>query len=381
MKAVRGILVLAVVFIASTQVFALTTPPWGGAFSASLNIWANSKVYTGYLKDQGPLAYPTDPTKWVPATLGVTYGVDAGYNLADLETTVSDGGMQGETGWGVFRIYNVHQSSPSGKNGMSPGDTIWEHGDGGKEIVGIYYNQYDVSVRFNGSDPNNPFSWTQDIISDGAEYMMWYQNLGIFKAGEGLDLSGDGNTNYDTGVVGETDANGDGCEDGEEGWLLRFGSNQYKTIGYYDDGTPITDPTVSELVLHGTNWDQIKVNFDMTQQAGRVHNLIELTNSPEYAWQPWPDNEDSYFMRIFPYDLNKFIFGVIPNPGYSPYPGMEAHLYLNAFTQAATRYGWDLISSDNSSLFGQVVPEPVTMISLALGGMGLVGYIRKRRNK
>jgi len=44
MKAVRGILILAVVFIATTQVFALTAPPWGGPFSASLDIWANSTV-------------------------------------------------------------------------------------------------------------------------------------------------------------------------------------------------------------------------------------------------------------------------------------------------------------------------------------------------
>ncbi len=205
---------------------------------------------------------------------------------------------------------------------------------------------------------------------------MWYQDEGIFQMGEGHDYSGDGDTIYQ-GRPGETDINADGIEDGEEGWNLRLGEDVYATIGYDLLGNPLP-VNVSEPVLYGQSYDspndgqkaEIRVTWDPTNSQGTQNSFIQLISDPNWSWQPNPANPDYYFERIFPYNM-----------ALSDDYGMEAHLQLHASARAATEYGWSLTATHSTGVYGSVVPEPVTMISLALSGMGLVGYIRKRRNK
>ena len=366
MKAVRGMLILTVVLAASTQVFALTSPPWAGTFSASVSNWSMSRAYTGYLAGFGPASNP-NPAQWQPVTPGFAY-TSPDTQLDYLAPTGPNVGQNAnETSWGVFRFYDIGASIPSGDNGMSskPPGSLWHDGAGNKEIVGIFYGQIDTAVTFYQYG-NDPMQWTQAISAAGAEYKMWYQNFGLFDNGANE-------------VVNDNDV----YEPGEEGYNLRFGPDKYKTIGYDMAGNPLP-VNVSEPVLWGQSKDlindvqqnQIEIMFfPWMNKTGMLNTFIWLNADQNYSWQPKPGNDDFYFQRIFPYDLTPGSLNPLP------FPGNEAHLALNAVSKAASAWGWQLESDRNSSIFGSVVPEPVTMISLALGGMGLVGYIRKRRNR
>jgi len=394
MKAVRGILILAVVLIAGTQVFALTSPPWSGPFRATLSTWSVSRIYTGYLAGRGPASDPDHLNgEWIPAMesdqIRKAY---TGAEIANLDYyDPPNAWSTSETGWGVFSWELVKSGRTTAQNNVdtSGGNVLWDD-QGAKKIVGMYYGQEDAKVTFTRPDPDdvgeanaaNPMNWSQLISSFGAKFKMWYQNEGIFEDGEGYDLNGNGYTMNHANVV----------DPNEEGWRRRFGEDMYMGLGYYTQemedesggavqaGDPINDPTVSELVLFGNSYNtpndsqvqEMKVTYDpMSAETGTLTTFIKLVSDPQYSWQPWPETEDSYFMRIFPFNYD---VGQYP-------PGLEAQLYLHAISIAGNSYGWQLQSSGATAIHGEVVPEPVTMISLALSGMGLVGYIRKRRNK
>ena len=160
MKMLRGSLTVAVVLVAGTSVFALTSPPWVGTFSADVTIWANSRIYTGYLQPNGGTV-PSSPALWIsqgatPAeqtqraiqwfytmtspqrnTLATAQGFVAATALANYNNpdTALDyippvgnavpGQKANESDWGIFYWNDVRKATRSGQNNMNQnGDLV-----------------------------------------------------------------------------------------------------------------------------------------------------------------------------------------------------------------------------------------------------------------
>ena len=314
-------------------ILAIAAPAWAGSigsdppFSGDLfmhmvNLDA-SRLYSGFLANGT-----------TPATLGVWY------NDPTNQLEWSDKGLleDNETAFGVFRIDEVYAGKRVGTCNImkvDPPALLWHDGDGGKEIVGIFYGRQDDFVRFSDPAPlggSPPMLWEQDIYASGDEYKIWYQDSGTFN-------------------------------DGVNGMADRFGTDQFYTIGYDTIGNPI-----GELVLTGNSklccglsWE-IDVAFNPVNLEGDFNTLVEFDTGV-----PWNETDgpgDTDFLKSFP---------------FMPGDGGCAHMWLHTTTHAQyVLPDWDMTSSDplTASVF---IPEPLTMLGVFLGVSGLGAYIRRRR--
>ncbi len=306
-----------------------STPPWGGgAIYCHLNDYDMSRIYTGYLADGN-----------TAATSGTIY-TDPDNELEYYDSPRATSAT--ETGWGVFRIAGVYEAEETGPNNLtkvSPPNILWQDGDGGKEIVGIYYGQTDVSVQFvDLGDPNDPGSWLQIIRSEGASYDLYYQDWKTWDEGNWCDP----NDPHYSRATPTTDP------------------EKYDTVGWSYDPNSLTwtaDPN-AELVLSavgvkGDQAEEIEITFT-PPSSGNYNTYLDITGG---SWEDW------------------FVDGLFPFGGAG---GTDADLRLKATTSATNLCDWTLSSSD--PLTGAtIIPEPVTMLALGLGVAGIGGYIRKRR--
>ena len=303
-------------------------PPWQGTFYAHMDNYDASRVYTGFLADGVTAVTP-----------GVTYTPAQLQYIQPTKAHDAD-----ETSWGVFRFQEVLEAEITGPNTITktgpPVKPIWSEGDGGKELVGMFYDRHDLEVTFtdvghkdaDGIVPDASLYY-QTIKSDNTKYKMWYQTWSHYdNAGAGPDA--------------------------------RAGQDDYPSVG--------DDPGNTDYVLMGEDAEEIFTVFDpamyVLNLAGNVTVLPSTTSTfLELTDGPWLD----YFDDVFPC-------------GGASAP--SAHLSMHSTLKPTdkphntdpTKTAWDIASSD--PITGSViVPEPMTMLAVLAGMGGLFGYIRKRR--
>ncbi len=294
-------------------------PPFAGDVFMHMKNLDAARLYTGYLANGV-----------TPAATGTWYTDPTN----ELQWYANPGLEENETSFGVFKIHEVYSAERVGYCNMdsaTPENLLWHDGDGGKEIVGIFYGRQDDEVFFVNTT-GVPEANLQLIHSSNDEYKIWYQDWGTFNGGH-------------------------------NGLVDRFDVDKFETIGYDADHNPI-----GELVLTGSSKEccgaawEIDVFFNPVGLKGDFVTYIELDTG-----MPWNETDglgDDDFLMAFPF-----------MPGY----GGCSHLRLHTTTHAQSLYpDWDISSSDpiTASVY---IPEPVTMLGLFLGVSGLAGYIRKRR--
>lgn len=339
MRVLRNVLAIGAVLAMAGTAMAGTIGsdvPWSGDYVAHLSNLDASRIYTGYLANGT-----------TPVTPGVAY-TDPTNQLQYYTNPILG---QGETSFGVFRIDNVYTGSRVGPNNIAQiggAPTLWTDGDGGMEIVGIFYGRTDTRVVFNDDAGSiiNPADYKQNIRSADDNYKIYYQPKGTLAS-------------YYTGPFPTTAG--------------RLAVDQFKGIGYSALNTTIAG---SELVLTGGSVHtggmaaEIIANFDPVSFTGVFDTFllfdvgIPWNETDPYISPPGTDME-----MVFPFDA----LG-------NPVPPLAAHAKLHTTTTAFYgTQGWDLSSSDPLSGGATAIPEPLTIIAAFLGISGLAGYMRKRR--
>jgi hypothetical protein len=112
-----------------------------------------------------------DPT--VPSTPGGPVG-GPGAQTDGAGTVVEDT-------WGVLRIETIHigNVSPTDPFTITAGPQVWNHGDDGKELIGVFWGESDIKV-VNFLDPGGTGAVIQLIEGVDLKFAIWEQDVGHF---------------------------------------------------------------------------------------------------------------------------------------------------------------------------------------------------------
>jgi hypothetical protein len=235
-------------------------------------------------------------------------------DFTDPGDTPIPAGEDLEDGWGIFRLTDITNTNDSS-------DILWLDGDGGKEVVGLFYGLSDNGVR----DSVTPGETL--IQSEGMKVDFYEQADGRF----------DSFGNENQGSAGRT------------------------ALATY---TGITDAGPGPIL-------------SCVSTAADLLNFAGLSGPPEFKafFTPSGVTGDGTFIsrlnvvggsNAAMFDTNGMVGGL-------------ADLTLNGTTTANTTpvANWTVLDED--PFRGNVIPEPLTMAGLMLGVGSLVGYVRRRR--
>lgn len=289
-------------------------------------------------------------------------GPDGVYDPANLPGNViaipGPGNKPGEDTWGIVRVEQSFVGDfagppPASQDVSTVGSAVWNSGDDGRELVGIFWGASDKVITINGSGTPNA---TQSAVGSGLKFMLWDQAVGTF-------------TNPGSG-------NGIGSADrGANPWeFLGLGTNYdptakvaltgYAVGGYLDP----TDPTIDFSTLFFPN----PSTFGSANTFMEVGDLgLDLNGDGNI------DDDDVGFLNE-KVDMNIF------TPFHAGYPKADLHLTMatlanNPLNIPGYDGGYDWTATDFDHIDMGVVPEPITMLGLVFGVGSLAGYIRKRR--
>lgn len=229
-----------------------------------------------------------------------------------------------EDGWGIFRVTEIY-------NTADDSDILWEHGDNGDEIVGMFYGLIDNAVRFSSDSPGQTIIQSENITFD-----LYEQAVGTW-AGTGTagapSLGSAGRLAFDR-FQGVTEA----------GTLILRGESAQ------GDLIPLTG-SVGPAEFHSF----FKPNASLNSGDGTFFTRLDLV--------PGTRDYGQFNSNAFPGGVDFQVNGTTKS---------------NAGTTALPRIAdWTVRSED--PLEAVVIPEPVTLISVGLGAVSLGRYIRRRR--
>ncbi|MDY7009770.1 MAG: PEP-CTERM sorting domain-containing protein [Planctomycetota bacterium] len=261
------------------------------------------------------------------------------YNPALVKTVPGTGkGLHAnENSWGIFKIDNLYAGAITGADTItqaSPTNQLYNNGDNGLEIVGIFYGRQDLNVTFLTPGALG----IQQITSNGGTTEIFTQPV---------------NT-YDNGAAGS-------------GGRVAAVNNEYATIGYVGDGTNTLLPG-AELVIVASD----QVGFFPTLGANVAFNTTFTPNGAGSGSGQF----DMFLSVTGGTESLLWDTDVFPTPT-SLIAGVTADFRLKGSTTPTGVGDWLVSSSD--PITGTYVPEPMTMLAVFTGIAGLAGYIRKRR--
>jgi hypothetical protein len=226
-----------------------------------------------------------------------------------------------EDGWGVFKVTSI----------VNPvtGATLWRDGQDGEEITGIYYGQIDNAVY--GTVDGAYLVQSQNITYD-----LYVNAVGTFE------------TAVTNGKIGAS-----------QGSAARTGYNTYNGI---TDGTLLlrgNSLTSGLKPLPGTSaadaqfYSTFRPNATYTSGTGDYQTRIRLTDG---IWK------DTFYTGYSGGDME-----------------LGGHSYINGDEYGPLVGNWTYRSQDPlRPITPPVIPEPLTMMGVGIGLMGLGGYIRRR---
>jgi hypothetical protein len=224
--------------------------------------------------------------------------------------------------WGIVRVETIFNAAMTGPNSMTIGSTqLYNNGDSGTELVGVFYGRKDDTVTFNANG-------SQTIYSDPLGYLGDRVNLYLQPVGTAA--------NWDTGMGGPGASGTAGVYPGIGGAGATLVLTGHVTPGFTNGGA---DGTFSEFTPEG--------------------NTAEGTFGLCITWDGGTD-------------LNRFASGIFPflgGPG-APYDA-DARL-RGTITPTISPSGDPWLDSTSDPMFMNVVPEPATLSLLALGGVGML---------
>ncbi|MGB2755013.1 MAG: PEP-CTERM sorting domain-containing protein [Phycisphaerae bacterium] len=309
------------------MVLVLSSPTWAipknipfqtaydGPVSWHFSNWDEGRVYTGLLA--GGLT---------PVTVNHVYAP------AELQSIAPVGPVGAGDAWGIIRVETILNAIMTGPNSMTIGGTLlYTYGDSGTELAGLYYGRQDDQIIFNADG-------SQTIYSDPLGYYGDRVDLYIQPAGTAA--------NWATGMAGPGASGAAGV---------------YPNIGDDPDSTLVLTGYVTPGFFNGGT-DGVFSKFTPAGNTGEGTYGLYLT---------WDGGTD---LEHFGSPTTAGIFPFLGGTG-APY---DADARLKGFidpTIYPVADPWLVSTSDPA--FMNVVPEPATMVMLALGGAGL--FLRKRR--
>ncbi len=235
------------------------------------------------------------------------------YTAGTLYTSSSNGygNADGtEDAWSIFKVFTLKTDA---------GQTLWQDGQDGEELTGIFY----------GLDDD---AWT--VNSDGS--------LNIQSVGGYIDLYLDDTPDFDP-TGGPTD---------------RTGSNTYPTV---TDGELFLRLALVPGITFG--------NGDTTDDHITYDNDIDSTTTPFTG-------DGAFYLVVIGgsaadmFDSNDYM--LVDDEGNISY----ADFFGQFDTVAPGSFGW--LANSEDPIEGRVVPEPTSMLLLGTGLLGLAGFRRKK---
>jgi len=318
-----GVVTLAMSLSATASLY-----DYEGPVQFKLTSWDMGMIYTSQVSTGG--VYGIDNVNKLSAIefAGAGANGDVFYDSNGYSTL--DGDMFNESlredGWGIFRITEIRAMDSSST-------ILWSDGQGGVELMGIFYGMVDNVVIASGS----PKASEIFIQSQNIRYAIYENDWGTFASAETNGLTGAGQGSF--GRTGFSEYNG--ITDGR--LLLEGYSVRGQQDGFYgQDGVEME---------HAQFLSWFTPNADLTSGSGGYQTRINLTGGDWYAYYK-TDHMDGDFQ----------IQGTTAD-------NSGADKLVNPVGN------WTV--QDNDPMRGRYsVPEPMTMSLLALGGLAL---LRRRK--
>lgn len=280
------------------------------------------------------------PTRWIITNwdMGPIYDTtqiphnvvhDGAATLDGFAQYDAPGRIGNEDNWGIFRVQQILTD-----DGFS--DTLWLHGDNNRELVGMFYGGVDNALYIDPSNSQQTIQ-TNDWSIDTYEQDHGTLTNALIAAGSG------GRVDLDTYKGVGTDAAGNALANAElvlEG-VSTTGVAQLAGSTGPAEGRATFTATSSTTGLGGTD-----MYIDVV--GGTWQDGLQFKYETEGYFYP-PSLEGDMLMEI------------VAHPNNVPVGD------------------WTVITDGPVRNYAQVIPEPITMLAVFGGIVGLGGYIRKRR--
>ena len=280
-----------------------------------------------------------------------------------------------EDAWGLFRvntIFSAEVNSPHVSILEDDTDILWQDGDNGEELVGIFWGMQDLGY-------SQAVDGTQTIETTGLQLMLIEQPKDTFAGyggfaqgtggrlpaispstyvGIGVDAAGAALPGASVWVTGES-------VPGFDGTMFTGSTNDVNT-----EFAGSFNPAAAVGTFAGNANFSWEVTGGLVEQGlggiGRIHLEPDAAPPNNTGWFWGGDFNgdgvpDTYadFDAEFVTDANN----TLNVPGFSG--------------GAASAADWTITSSDINTAY--TVPEPMTVCAIGMGIAGLAGYVRKRR--
>ena len=266
------------------------------------------------------LVYPAAAGGLYYDTFGVASN-NANYNVA-----------MREDGWGILAVTEIYKS---GTDSTDPANILWMPNDGGKELTMLFYGMVDNAVAPNGAGGVY-------IQSQGVRFDLYENPFGSFTAA--------------TGQL--------------QGSAGRIGFNQYNGITNAGGVLSLEGVTMAGIgkITGSTGPDEFLASFAPNVVGGVVQPtgsgtfgaLLELNAATALLQRDY----DQFNTDGMPLGADLTANGTtVPNDGTAT----ENHQVIA---------DWTVLNED--PFRGNVIPEPATMVLVALGGLGVL-FGRKRK--
>ena len=272
---------------------------------------------------------------------------------ADVPSVPASGANVGEDGWGIFQIDAIYKGKwVNEPNNVidrltgSASDLLWQAGDDGLELVGMYANRVDLAVLF-AQDPISG-EISQFTQSMGDTYEIFSQPVG----------------NYDP-------------SQGSSGRVMAgmVYLDKYTGIGYQADGTPLPGAFLEGTAYTEPGYFGSLAATEVISEFTPLGGTAVVTGTSDMFLTM--DHSSEILFRNGGW-LDEDVFHPTKgDPGEFNWSDLRLHVTTAPHLPEGD-YDWLFTSSD--PLTGAVmIPEPMTMLGVFMGISGLAGYVRKRR--
>lgn len=232
---------------------------------------------------------------------------------------------QTEDGWGIFRVTEIRSD-----DGL--GTLLWSSAtDNSADLVGMFYGSVDTALYIDS------VAGQQTIQSDGANFKLYAQEKGIF--------------------------------DPAQGSSNRVAFDKYNTVGFAADGSALAS---SALVLEGK----------ATAGVNPVSDSEPASQLTSFAFESKRGGKGDMFIDITGGEWAS----MFETSGYFDPPSADGDLFMQStlydiFNPPTENFDWTVVNDDpiRGNITGNVIPEPISMLTVISGIGCLAGYIRKRR--
>jgi hypothetical protein len=331
------------------------THAWNGPVYMHAHGYTQGTVYSGFLVDGN--AAPTNV--WLQPGGGKASDGNV-YAALDIFSP-SKASKPGEDGWSIIQIDSIFEGKLVGTNNITPqnlANPLFFTGFNNKELVGASFNRNDLWVKFNGGGE-------QEFLGNGETFELFVQPVGTFD---------DGNAGSAGRILNDNGTPLDTTDD--------FYEDKYVTAGYLSDGTADGNAT---LVLSGNGEPgYYPAGYDPNLDGPMGDPNTEFAGDFTPAGTSGSGDYDTYYTITGGADAVQFGTSdpFVPNRPNLGGIFNNADLRLHVTNSPVTQDGeFDWLVSFSDPITGDVIPEPLTALTVLGSAAGLAGYVRRRRRR